>query len=80
MFGFVWKILPDKYKFSVAFKKMGQMAGKATVGLIAGSAIGNKLSPEHFEAVSTVVTVLTTAGLEYVHDWAKMKWPDNKWL
>lgn len=80
MLGFIWKILPKEYKFSVAFKKAGAMAGKAITGLLVGTVVGQKLSPQHVEAVSTVITVLTTAGLEAIHDWAKLKYPDQKWL
>lgn len=80
MFGFIWKMLPDKFKFGVAFRKMGAMAGKASIGLLLGTAAGKKLSPEHIEAVSSAVTILTTIGLEAAHDWAKLKWPNNKLL
>lgn len=80
MLKFLWRIVPDNYKFSVAFKKIGVIAGKAVTGLLVGSVVGSKLAPQHVEAVGTVVTVLTTACLEAVHDWAKVKWPDNKWL
>lgn len=80
MFKFFWKALPDNYKFSVAFKKAGIMAGKAVTGLLVGTVVGHKLTPAHVEAVGTVVTVLTTAGLEALHDWAKLKWPDSGWL
>lgn len=80
MIGWLWKILPDDYKFSIAFKKMGAMAAKAITGLLLGSVVGKKLSPEHIDAVGTVVTVLTTAGLEALHDWAKLKYPNASWL
>lgn len=75
-----WKLIPADYKWSVGIKKAGIMAGKAIAGLLVGSQVGAKLSPQHVEAVGTVITVLTTAGLEWLHDWAKMKYPDAKWL
>lgn len=73
-------MIPEDYKWSVGIKKTGIMAGKAIVGLLAGTTVGHKLSPQHVDMVSTVVTVLTTAGLEALHDWAKLKWPNQKWL
>ena len=80
MFGFIWKVLPSNYKFNVLGRKLASMAGKATVGLLLGTAVGRKLSPEHIEAVSSTVTILTTVGLEALHDWAKLKWPKSKLL
>lgn len=80
MFNWLWNMIPDDYKWQVGIKKAGIMAGKAIAGILVGSTIGAKLSPQHVEMVGTVVTVLTTAGLEWLHDWAKMKYPDKKWL
>lgn len=80
MLNFFWKLIPKDYKWSVATKKAGIMAGKAIVGILAGSEIGQRLDPKHVEVVGTVITVFTTAGLEWLHDWAKMKWPDSKWF
>lgn len=56
------------------------MAGKALVGLLLGTTLGKKLSPEHVELVTTTVAILTTTGLEALHDWAKLKWPESKLL
>lgn len=80
MFGLLWKILPKNYKFSIAFKNVGIMAGKAVVGLLAGSVLAEKLSPEHVQAIGAVVTVATTMALEGLHDWAAVKWPNATWL
>ena len=80
MLNFFWKLIPAGYKWSVGIKKAGIMAGKAITGLLVGSELGARLSPQHVEAVGIVVTVLTTAGLEWTHDWLKMKYPDAKWL
>lgn len=80
MFSFIWKLIPKDYKFSVAFKKSGQMAGKALVGFVVGTKVGRQLSPEHLQAVELAIGVLATAGLEWIHDLARMKWPNAKWL
>lgn len=80
MLNWILGLIPNNYKWSVAAKNVGIIAGKAIAGLLVGSTVGAKLSPQHVEAVSTVVTVLTTAGLEAIHDWAKLKYPDSKWL
>lgn len=80
MFDFIWKHIPEDYKWSVGIKKASQMAGKALAGLIVGSAVGKHLPPESAQYVEMGVTIMTTATLEAIHDWAKLKWPDKKWL
>lgn len=80
MLNFFWKLIPQDYKWSVGIKKAGIMAGKAIVGLLAGTEIGAKVPPQYVEVVGTAVTVVTTAALEWFHDWAKMHYPDSKWL
>lgn len=79
MLGFFWKVLPKDYKFSVATKNIGLGVGKIATSLLVGS-FGKKLPPEHIEAVGVAVTVITQIGLEALHDWAKVRWPDAKWL
>lgn len=72
--------MPQDYKYSIAFKKTSQGIAKFVAGLIVGTSIGKTISPDHVKAVEGVVATMTMAGLEFVHDWARMKWPDKKWL
>lgn len=80
MLDFIWRHIPNDYKFDVAFKKIGAMAGKAIVGLLVGSQVAQHVPHQYIEAVGTVVTVGTTMLMEGIHDWAKMKYPNAKWL
>lgn len=79
MFGFLWKMVPMNYKWSVATKNIGLGLGKVATSLLAGH-FGKVLAPEHINAVGVVVTIVTQAGLEWLHDWAAVKWPNAKWL
>lgn len=80
MLNFFWKLVPPNYRWEIGIKRAGIMAGKAITGLLVGSEIGARLSPAHVGAVGAVATVLATATLEWFHDWAKMKYPNAKWL
>lgn len=80
MFKFLLKLIPNEYKWSIGIKKASQAAGKFAAGLLVGSVIGQKLSPDHVKAVEAVLATLTMAGLEAFHDWAKLKYPNVKWL
>lgn len=79
MLKFLWNMLPKDYKWSIGIKKASQAAGKFAAGLLVGSAIGQKLSPDHVKAVEAVIATLAMAGLEWGHDWAKLKWKDKEW-
>lgn len=80
MFEFIWKILPADYKWSVAIKKIAYTVAKFGIGALAGTSIGQKVKPEHWEVVTTVFGGLVAGGLTMLHDWAQVKWPDKKWL
>lgn len=79
MLGFLWGMVPKNYRWSVATKNIGLGVGKLAASLIAGH-FGKVLAPEHINAVGVVVTVLTQTGLEFLHDWAAVKFPNAKWL
>lgn len=80
MFKFLWKVLPDNYKFSVAFKKVSWTIAKTAISLVAGTKIGSQVPPEQWMIVTEVSAALIAGALKFVHDWAKVKWPDNDWL
>lgn len=80
MFKFLWKILPDNYKFSVAIKKASWTIAKTSIALVAGTKIGKEVSPENWVTVTEVSAALLTGGMKVIHDWARLKWPNNPWL
>lgn len=77
MLKFFLKIIPNNYKWNVAAKYIGLGAGKLAMSLLAGS-IGKDMATEHVEAIGVAVTLVTNAGLDWVHDWASVKWPGAK--
>jgi hypothetical protein len=80
MFAMIWKMLPDNYKFSVAFKKVAWTIAKTGVSLAAGTKIGKEIAPENWLVVTEVSAVVLAGGMKLLHDWAKLKWPNNKLL
>lgn len=79
MLSFLFKLIPVNYRWSVAVKNLGIGLGKVATSLLAGS-FGKDLAPEHIEAVGVAVTVLTQTGLEALHDYLRVKFPQAKWL
>lgn len=80
MIAWIWKILPENYKFSVAFKKAAWTVAKTVVALAAGTKIGKEISPENWVTVTEVVSTALVGAMKLVHDWARLKWPESKWL
>lgn len=80
MLGWLWKVLPSEWKFSVAIKKATWTVAKTAVSLVAGTKIGKEVSPDNWVVVTEVSAALMAGGLKVVHDWARLKWPDAKWL
>lgn len=80
MFTWLWKVLPDQYKWSVAGKKVAYTAAKFGIGWAAGTKIGRTVSPENWQTVEAVSGALIAGGITYIHDWARLKWPNQKWL
>lgn len=81
MISWLWKIIPSDYKFSVAIKKVSYMAGKLVAGYLTAQLVTKgRLTPDQCTQIQLGVTTLVAGGLETIHDWAKLKWPDNKWL
>ena len=68
----------------VAIKKTAYGVAKAAAGLLAYSqvqsvfqALGIQVDPTKFEAG---VALFVVGGLEMIHDWAKLKFPNSKYL
>jgi uncharacterized membrane protein len=80
MLSFILKLIPDQYKFGVAFKKIAWTIAKTLVALVAGTKIGNQVAPEQWLVVTEVSSAMIAGGMKLVHDWAKLKWPNISWL
>lgn len=80
MIEWLWNIVPPSYRWSVAIKKISYTVVKFGIGALAGTSIGMKVKPEHWEIVTTVFGGLAAGGLTMIHDWAQVKWPHKKWL
>lgn len=82
MFNLIWKLIPSSYKWQVAIKKISYTLAK----VIATGIVYVKIKPAldivgvNQQTLETGLSLLFAAGLEWVHDWAKVKWPDNKFI
>ncbi len=84
MLNWFLKFIPEQYKWDVAAKKVAYTTGKVLVALILGSKAGPAIqahtSGDQIIAVQTGVSAACGMVLELVHDYLKMKFPDNGWL
>lgn len=84
MFNWLIKLVPEKYKWDVAAKKIAYTLGKLAVAGLAygkvGQVVGSHLTPDQMTEVQTMVAGVVAAGLTGLHDWLHMKYPDNPWL
>ena len=84
MFNWILKFIPQEYKWGVGIKKASYAVGKLVVSLLtfgkAKMLVGDKLTPDQILQVQTTIAAITAAALEGIHDWARVKWPDVKWL
>lgn len=78
------KFLPEDWKWGVASKKIVYVVAKfALTGLMYGKVgeyVGSRLTPEQQMQVQAAASAVVAGALESVHDWAKLKWPENNWL
>lgn len=68
----------------VAFKKIAYTIGKAAAGFLAYTkvtsvmnALGIQADPAKFQEGAAAFVL---AGLEALHDWLNLRFPDSKWL
>lgn len=80
MLNWLWKLIPEQYKWTVAAKKATWTVAKTGVSLLAGTKLGKEVSPDNWLVVTEVSAALMAGGLKIIHDWARLKWPDAKWL
>ena len=71
------KLVPNSFKWSVMTKKAGYAMAKLIVAGITSVTVGKDIDIKGFEEGLALVLIGT---LEAGHDWARMKWPDVKWL
>lgn len=76
----LWNLLPSNYKWGVAGKKVAYTVSKFGIGWLAGTKIGKTIDPQHLQAVEAVSGAIIAGAITYIHDWARVKWPDNKYL
>lgn len=80
----ILSMVPADYKWNVAIKKASYTVGKlVAAGLMMGKTktmVGDHLTPDQITQIQGAIGAVTAAGLEGIHDWAKLKWPDKKWL
>jgi hypothetical protein len=83
MFKWLWNLFPEDWKFSVAAKKICYMAAKFVVAILTMGklkSVGSHMTPEQLAQLQTVIGGLTAASLEALQDFARLKWPEVKWL
>lgn len=84
MINWIWNLIPAEYRWSVAIKKMSYTVGKlAIAGLMygkVGQMVGSHLTPDQMAQIQAAAAGATAALLTGIQDWAKMKWPNAKWL
>lgn len=84
MLNWLLKLIPAEYKWNVAAKNIAYDGGKGVAMILTytkiGKLIGAHLTADQFQNVQAAATAIVGAGLAWLHDWAKLKWPDNPWL
>jgi hypothetical protein len=75
------EIKPPNWLWTVAVKKVAYMIAKVGVGYLTAKAVtSGQLTLDQVAQMQITTTASVTAVLEAAHDWARMKWPDAKWL
>jgi len=73
--------MPSNYKWSIGIKKVSWLVGKLLAGFVLGKLVtSGHLTSEQMTQLQVTITAVTASGLEWIHDWAKLKYPDAKWL
>ncbi len=74
-------LVPEQYRVSVAIKKASYMVAKLATSFITARLLTTgKLNAEQCSQIELAITTVMAGGLEAVHDWAKLKWPNTAWL
>lgn len=77
----VINLIPEQYRAGVAIKKVAYTVGKLATGYLTAQLVtSGKLTPDQCSQIQLGLTAGIAGGLEMVHDWAKLKWPNATWL
>ena len=80
MLNWIMKLIPSEYKWSVGIKKAAWTVAKTTVAFIAASKLGKELKPEDLTKMTEIGTLVLVGGMKIAHDWARLRFPNAKWL
>ncbi len=81
MWNWLLGLIPDNYKASVVIKKVAYLVGKFAVGYATSTLVAKgNMTPAESIQVQMAVTTAVASGLEMLHDWAKLKWPNVSWF
>ena len=84
MLNWILRLLPAEWKWQVASKKIIYTVTKlAIAGLMYGKFgqyLGSHLTPDQMIHAQAGVAAVTAAGLEGLHDFLKMRYPDSPLL
>lgn len=74
-------LIPEQYRAGIAIKKAAYLVGKFAAGYLTAQLVTTgKLTPDQCSQIQIAITTVTAAGLEGLHDWAKLKYPNAVWL
>lgn len=77
----VINLIPQQYRIGVAIKKVSYTIGKLVAGFMTAKLVTTgKLTAEQCSQIELALTTVAAGGLEWLHDWARMKWPQATWL
>lgn len=80
MLNWLLKFIPQEYKWEVAVKKVSWTIAKTGVALLAGTKIGQHVSPDDWNKATEMSAIAVAGGMKLIHDWARMRYPNVKWL
>lgn len=77
----VINLIPQQYRVGVAIKKLSYFVGKFGAGFVTAKLVHTgSLTVDQASQVELAITTLTAGGLQLLHDWARVKWPEARWL
>lgn len=77
----VVNLIPEQYRVAVAIKKLSYFVGKFGAGFVTAKLItSGHLTVDQASQIELAITAATAGGLQLIHDWARVKWPEAKWL
>lgn len=71
------KLVPNQWKWSVAIKKISYTVAKLAVSGVVYLTAGKEVDLKGFEETMAMVV---GGGLELLHDYLRMRFPESRWL